>query len=86
VLTLTASGWTYFYTFVLLDIETESLWLPVNVGEGSGGPCGCLLWSISGPLAGRMLPAMPSSNTTWDVWFSEHPDTKIMHDPWFGDD
>lgn len=77
VLTLSASGWTYEFTFVLFDYETETMWLPVDVGEAGIG-CGCALWGIAGQYAGRILPALPSENTDWPEWFSDHPDTRIM--------
>ncbi|UCD94894.1 MAG: DUF3179 domain-containing protein [Candidatus Zixiibacteriota bacterium] len=78
VLLMAASGWTYGFTFVLFDYNTESMWLPVNVGDTGDGSCGCLLWSFAGDHAGRMLRAFPSNNTTWDVWVADHPDSKFM--------
>jgi len=77
VLTLSASGWTYEHSFVLYDYETESMWRPVNVGEAGIG-CGCVMWGIGGQHAGQILPALPSENTLWYLWFAQHPDTKLM--------
>jgi len=78
ILTLAASGWTYNFSFVLYDHETETMWLPVNVGDGGPNSCGCVMWGFAGPFAGRFLHAYPSSNTNWNIWWPEHPDTKIM--------
>jgi hypothetical protein len=82
VLTLSASGWTYDFVFVLYDSETGSMWLPVSINDpGIENGCGCVLWSIAGDFAGQMVPALLSSNTVWNIWFSEHPDTKVLIDP-----
>jgi len=82
VLTLSASGWTFDFTFVLYDYETESMWFPVNIGDpGSDLECGCVLWGIAGEYAGEILPALPSENTFWNEWYADHPLTKIMVTP-----
>ena len=80
VLTLAASGWTYNFSFVLYDFETWSMWLPVNVGIAVPG-CGCVMWCIAGEYFGRILPGLPSGNFAWNVWFGEHPGTKLMVPP-----
>jgi hypothetical protein len=80
VLTLGASGWTYVYTFVLFDQETNSMWLPLNIGE-IGDICGCALFGITGPHAGRRLATFPTEYTQWNIWYALHPDTKILKDP-----
>jgi hypothetical protein len=82
ILTMSASGWTYDFTFILYDYNTESMWLPVNIGQAAGeGTCGCVLWGIAGHFAGRLMPAIPTSeNTTWSLWYNSNPTTKLMID------
>jgi hypothetical protein len=74
VLTLSASGWTYFNRFVLYDYETESLWF--CLGDGS-----CELTCVSGEFADRKLEKLAWSATTWQEWKGDHPDTKYMEWP-----
>lgn len=86
VLTLSASGWTYYFTFVLFDYETESMWYPVDIGSETDTSCGCLatvshLLCIAGELAGETLPMLPSHNTRWDEWYVDHPNSWIMREP-----
>ena len=73
VLTLGASGWTYFSTFVLYDRETWTMWFPL---EGTGG-----LTGIAGPLANGLLTYRTSVKTTWDEWVADHPDSKYLKVP-----
>jgi len=70
ILTLSASGWTYDFTFVLYDYETESLWYHL---EGEDG-----LTCISGVHADRKLQEFPSTKTRWRNWKIDHPDTKFL--------
>lgn len=72
VLTLAPSGWTYDFTFVLYDYETESMWYPVE-NEGSRR-----FQCISGVFEGRMLEPMSSELTSWSDWFARHPDSWIL--------
>ncbi|GAB4248139.1 DUF3179 domain-containing (seleno)protein [Deferrisoma sp.] len=67
-LTLTPSGWTYRWTFVLVDRETGTLWYPERGG----------LRGIQGPLAGRRLPAFPSADTSWEAWRRREPDSRLL--------
>ena len=67
-LTLAPSGWTYDFTFVLVDRETGSLWYP----DGQG------LRSIQGPLFKRQLPELPSEDTRWDHWLKGHPKSRLL--------
>ena len=69
-LTLRPSGWTYNSTFVLYDVETETLWYPVPGTEGLTG--------ISGPLQDRVLPELASTYTQWSTWKESRPETKHM--------
>jgi hypothetical protein len=69
-LTLSASGWTYFQTFVLFDYETESLWFCY------GGDC--RLTCVSGPHADRRMNTMMNVRRPWNKWREVHPDTKIL--------
>ena len=68
VLTLSASGWTYDFTFVLFDYETESLWYHMPGTDG--------LTCINGEYADRKLPEFPSTKTRWNQWKAENPTTK----------
>lgn len=70
ILTLSASGWTYDWTFVLYDYETESLWYHL---EGEDG-----LTCISGHYADRKLPEFPSTKIRWSDWKAANPDTRFM--------
>ena len=67
-LTLAASGWTYRYTFVLYDHQTESLWYHL---EGTQG-----LTCIAGAYQDRFLPESTSAKARWSTWVAEHPGTK----------
>ena len=73
VLTLSASGWTYDYTFVLFDYETESLWYHL---EGTDG-----LTCISGVYADRKLDEFASTKTRWNTWKASHPESKFLDCP-----
>ena len=68
VLTLSASGWTYNFTFVLFDYETETLWY--HIGESLQG--------IGGEHAGRTLSVQAIHRERWDIWKDGHPDTLYM--------
>ncbi len=70
VLTLASSGWTYDFTFVLYDNQTESLWYHL---QGTTG-----LTCISGFYQDRFLPEFESVKTRWSTWVAENPDTRIM--------
>lgn len=73
ILTLSASGWTYRWTFVLFDYETESLWYHL---EGEDG-----LTCISGFYADRKLPELESTFTRWDSWKELNRDTQLLKYP-----
>ena len=70
VLTLSASGWTYNYTFVLYDYETESLWYHLPGEDG--------LTCISGHYADQKLVEFSSTTTRWNEWKKDNPDTKYF--------
>jgi len=72
ILTLSASGWTYFDTFILYDYETESMWFPVVCGAG--------FTCITGVFEDLTLPLFPSELTGWTEWKNEHPDSKYLPD------
>lgn len=69
VLTLEPSGWTYDSTFVLFDLETESLWFPK----------GDHLLCIEGAYFKRKLTELPYRDTTWKEWLRSHPESKIAY-------
>jgi len=73
VLTLDPSGWTYNYTFILYDRETESLWYHLQGEDG--------LTCISGEYADRKLVELESTRVRWSEWKSMHPDTKFLKYP-----
>lgn len=73
ILTLSASGWTYRWTFVLFDYETESLWYHL---EGEDG-----LTCINGFYADRKLPELESTFTRWDSWKELNRDTQLLKYP-----
>jgi hypothetical protein len=70
VLTLSASGWTYFTRFVLYDYETESLWFPLTGDPG--------FTCVSGVYADLKLEAFTLSSATWSEWLALHPDSKYL--------
>jgi len=70
ILTLAASGWTYDYTFVLYDFETESLWYHL---EGQNG-----LTCIGGFYKDRVLSEFESTKTRWNQWKADHPQTTFL--------
>jgi len=67
-LTLAPSGWTYNFTFVLYDKESETLWYPYKKG----------LMGIQGKYFKRWLPVVPSTDTKWNKWQKRHPASLIM--------
>ncbi len=72
-LVISASGWTYDFTFVLYDYNTESLWFPLGDGRGR-----TIFNSISGQYSDLKLPHIPAIVTTWDKWVASHPDSKYF--------
>ena len=73
VLTLAASGWTYRKTFVLYDLESESLWYHLQGTDG--------LTCISGKHVGRRLEEFPSTFTRWRDWKADHPESGVLQYP-----
>ena len=69
-LTLSASGWTYNFTFVLWDYETESLWYHLEGTEG--------LTCIQGAFLGRVLPERTTSFGRWSNWVADNPGSLYM--------
>jgi len=82
-LTLSASGYTYYYTFILFDFETESMWLPTNAGpQFESDTCGCTLVGITGQYAGRLrLPLTSTPILPWHEWYTNHPDSWVLKNP-----
>ena len=70
VLTLSASGWTYFTRFVLYDYETESMWFLLD-GDTH-------LTSKTGRYADRELEPIVGTVTSWTEWATLHPETKYV--------
>ena len=69
-LTFSASGWTYDYTFILYDRETESLWYHLP-GENA-------LTCVNGFYADRRLEELPSTFTRWNQWYAENPTSTFL--------
>ena len=70
ILTLSASGWTYDFTFVLFDYETESLWYHL---PGENG-----LRCISGFYADEHLFEFESTQIRWSDWVAMYPESLIL--------
>ncbi|RMG42134.1 MAG: DUF3179 domain-containing protein [Methanobacteriota archaeon] len=70
ILTLSATGWLYDNTFVLYDLETESLWYHLE-GEQA-------LTCIQGFYADKKLPELPSYFIRWPRWIENHPNSKFL--------
>jgi hypothetical protein len=75
-LTLAASGWTYQQTFVLYDLETESLWYPL---PGTTG-----LTCIAGAWADSLLREHPSTLERWRDWQAANPGAEVLAPPYAG--
>ena len=71
-LTLAATGWTYFSTFVLYDKETESIWF------STVGHHGQLLTCVAGYHQDRVLEKLPHDRRLWRSWFLTYSHTKLM--------
>ena len=69
-LTLSASGWTYDNTFVLYDMETESLWYHLPGRDG--------LTCIGGYYADQHLEEFTSYRIRWSEWIKQNPDSKFL--------
>lgn len=72
-LTLSASGWTYNNTFVIYDYETESLWYHLSGTDG--------LTCISGNYADKKLIEFNSTQTRWNNWIINNPNSKFLKYP-----
>jgi Protein of unknown function (DUF3179) len=64
--TFGVSGLLYRRNLLLYDQETESLWSQLGAVAVTGG------------LAGTTLRLLPSVETTWSHWKSEHPQTLVL--------
>lgn len=62
-----SSGWTYRDTFVLYDLQTESLWYHLPGTEG--------LTCIAGVWRDRILPEFPTTIMRWRDWKAQKPQT-----------
>lgn len=83
--TFGVSGLLYNNDLIIYDHETESLWSQIEKK------------AISGPLVGEQLNQLRLEHTSWKVWKSKYPDSKILseeqgytrnyrHDPYTGYD
>ncbi len=68
ILTLVPTGWTYKYTFVLYDKESNTLWYP----KGND------LWGIQGRYFQKLLPGVPHEVTRWGDWVRQHPQSQLL--------
>jgi hypothetical protein len=74
-LTLVASGWTYHNghhdTFILYDVETNSLWFPFAQDD--------FFVAISGEMEGKKLQELaPMKKVKFSEWKKQHPDTDYV--------
>jgi len=53
-------------SLVMMDEETGSLWSHV-VGE-----------ALQGAFKGKVLKTLPAVQTSWEAWFKQHPNTKVL--------
>lgn len=60
------SGLLFDSDVLLYDRETESLWSQI-AGR-----------AVAGPRLGESLDSVPVTNTTWENWRQEHPDTRVL--------
>jgi hypothetical protein len=68
ILTLGANGWTYDFTIMLYDYETESIWYPMDDE----------LVCISGKYADRKLKMYKATTDEWNDWKKDNPDTGFL--------
>lgn len=74
-LKLGVSGLLYNSDVLLYDRETETLWSQI------------LSKGINGPLSGQKLTMISSSQTSWEKWLKQQPNTKVLStDTGFGRD
>ncbi len=64
--TFGVSGLLYNSDVLLYDRQTESLWSQL-MGE-----------AVTGPMNGKKLEMIPTSNTTWEHWKEMHPNTLVL--------
>ncbi|MGK7397495.1 MAG: DUF3179 domain-containing protein [Candidatus Cyclobacteriaceae bacterium M3_2C_046] len=64
--TFGVSGLLYNSDVLLYDRQSESLWSQIK------------LEAISGPMRGKELTMLPTSNTTWQEWKKQHPNTLVL--------
>ncbi len=64
--TFGVSGLLYNSDVLLYDRQTESLWSQI-MGE-----------AISGPMKGKELNMVPTTNTTWQRWKETYPETMVL--------
>lgn len=69
VLELRHRGWLLDGSFLLYDLETDSLWV-----QATGK-------AVLGPLKGRRLERLPVTHTTWGEWRRLQPDTAVLAKP-----
>ena len=60
------SGLLYNSDVLLYDRQTETLWSQI------------LSKGVNGPMKGRKLTMIPSSQTSWEAWLKKHPNTKVL--------
>jgi hypothetical protein len=65
-MTFGVSGLLYRSNVLMYDHQTESLWLQVKRR------------AVTGPMAGTVLRALPSTVTSWSRWRKKHPRTLVL--------
>lgn len=66
ILKFGVSGLLYNSDVLLYDRQTETLWSQI------------LSKAINGPLKGKKLTMIPSSQTSWASWLKKQPNTKVL--------
>jgi hypothetical protein len=62
-------GWLYEESFMFFDTQTDSLWVQAT-GE-----------AVHGAYKGTLLERLPATQTTWDLWLKQHPETLVLARP-----
>jgi hypothetical protein len=68
-LTFGVSGKLYQNNLIMYDHQTDSLWSQL-LGQ-----------AVAGPLSGTHLRLIVASQSTWEDWRAEHPDTLVLSKP-----
>lgn len=65
-LTFGVSGKLLYNTLVMYDRQTDTLWSQLYGA------------ALDGPLSGQRLSFFPSDFTTWEHWYAQHPQSRVL--------